>query len=141
MFIPDPDFYPSRISKEEGGNVFLSYHFIRHKYKVVNNFIIEQVKKIFVTKTLKIVVLFTQKFLIKLSKIWVWDPRSGIPDQEKKPVPYPGFRVKKAPYPGFGSGKLMRIRRDPGPTTLIEANADLKHCRSTGICFHKSPKL
>ncbi len=49
MFIPDPDFYPSRIPdpttpKEEGGK--------------------------------EIVVLFTQKFAIQLSKIWVWDPGS-----------------------------------------------------------------
>jgi hypothetical protein len=42
------------------------------------------------------------------------DPGSRI----RKSVPEPGFRVKKAPDPGFGSGQLMRIRRDPGPTTL-----------------------
>jgi hypothetical protein len=36
-------------------------------------------------KTLRIVELFTQKFVIKLSKIRVWDPES---------------RVKKAPDPG-----------------------------------------
>ncbi len=59
----------------------MSYHFWSHKYhKIVNNFIFEQVKTIFLAKTLRIIVLLTQKFFIKLSKIWVWepDPRSRI---------------------------------------------------------------
>jgi hypothetical protein len=43
----------------------------------------------------RIVELFTKKIVTKLSKIWVWDPRSGI---HKKPFPDPG--VKKAPDPG-----------------------------------------
>jgi hypothetical protein len=47
--------------------------------------------------------LFTQKFVIKLSKIWVWDPGSGI---RKKPIPDPGPGVKKAPDPGSGSATL-----------------------------------
>jgi hypothetical protein len=38
-----------------------------------------------------------QRIVIKLSKIWVWDPGSGIQDPEK---PYSGSRVKKAPDPG-----------------------------------------
>jgi hypothetical protein len=37
--------------------------------------------------------LFTYKIVTNLSKIWVWDPRSG-----KKTIPDPG--VKKAPDPG-----------------------------------------
>jgi hypothetical protein len=46
--------------------------FCSHKYhKIANNFIFEQVKKFFF-------VLFTQKIVIKLSKIWGWDPGSGI---------------------------------------------------------------
>jgi len=32
----------------------------------------------------RIIELFTQKFVTKLSKIWVWDPGSG-----KKPIPDP----------------------------------------------------
>jgi hypothetical protein len=35
----------------------------------------------------RIIELFTQKFVTKLSKIWVWDPRSGI---RKKPISDPG---------------------------------------------------
>jgi hypothetical protein len=46
----------------------------------------------------RIIELFTQKFVTKLSKLWVWDPRSGI---RKKPFPDPGPGpgVKKAPDP------------------------------------------
>ncbi len=36
--------------------------------------------------------LFTQKIVTKLSKKWVWDPRSGI---RKKPIPDPGSRGQK----------------------------------------------
>jgi hypothetical protein len=101
----DPDVYPSRIpdpqqhQKRRGKKFFCPTIFFSHKYKIVNNFIIEQVKIIFVAKTLRIV-------RIKLSKIWVWDPRSGIPDQEKKSIPDPGFWVKKAPDPGFDPENL-----------------------------------
>jgi hypothetical protein len=42
----------------------------------------------------RIIVLFTQKIVTKLSKIWVGDPESGI---RKKPIPDPGD--KKAPDP------------------------------------------
>jgi hypothetical protein len=53
----------------------------------------------------KIAELFSQKMVAKLSKIWVWDPRSGI---RKKPIPDPG--VRKAPDPGSGSATLLLIR-------------------------------
>jgi hypothetical protein len=43
---------------------------------------------------------FTPKIVIKLSKIWVWDP-------EKTFFPDPG--VKKAPDPGSGSATLAWI--------------------------------
>jgi hypothetical protein len=42
-----------------------------------------------------------QKIVIKLSKIWFWDPRSGI---RKKPIPDPGSRGQK------GTGSRIRIR-------------------------------
>ncbi len=43
----------------------------------------------------KIIVLFRQKFVLKLSKIWVWDPEKT----------YSGSRIqgKKAPYPESGT--------------------------------------
>jgi hypothetical protein len=40
----------------------------------------------------RIIELFTQKFVTKLSIIWVWDPRSGI---RKKPIPDPVSRGQK----------------------------------------------
>jgi hypothetical protein len=39
----------------------------------------------------KIIELFTQKFVTKLSKIWVWDPGSEIWDPEKT---YSGSRIR-----------------------------------------------
>jgi hypothetical protein len=47
----------------------------------------------------RIIELFTQKIVTKLSKIKVWDPRSGI---RKKPIPDPGSRGQK------GTGFLIR---------------------------------
>ncbi len=49
----------------------------------------------------KIIELFTQKIVTKLSKIWVRDPGSG---KNLFPIPDPG--VKKAPDPGSGSATL-----------------------------------
>ncbi len=45
--------------------------------------------------------LLTQKIVIKLLKIWVWDPGSVI---RKKPIPDPGSRDKKS------TGSRIRIR-------------------------------
>jgi hypothetical protein len=39
---------------------------------------------------------FTQKFVTKLSKIWVWNPGSEI---RKKPIPDPGSRNQKGTGP------------------------------------------
>jgi hypothetical protein len=54
----------------------------------------------------RIIELFTQKIVNKLSKIWVWDPGSGIQDpvSGKKPIPDPGSRGQK------GTGSRIRIR-------------------------------
>jgi hypothetical protein len=43
----------------------------------------------------RIMELFTQKIVTKLSKVWVWDPGSG---KNLFWIPVPG--VKKAPDPG-----------------------------------------
>ncbi len=57
----------------------------------------------------RIIELLTQKIFIKLSKIWVWDPGSGI---RKKPIQDPG--VRKDPDPqhclkdvNFGRCKII----------------------------------
>jgi hypothetical protein len=49
----------------------------------------------------RILELFTQRIVTKLSKIWVWDPGSG---KNLFPIPDPG--VKKAPDPGSGFATL-----------------------------------
>jgi hypothetical protein len=51
----------------------------------------------------RIIEVFAQKLVTELSKIWVWDPRSGI---RKKHNPDPG--VKKAPDPGSESATLIK---------------------------------
>jgi hypothetical protein len=111
MFIPDPDFYPSRIpdtrsqisdpgsnNSTKKGEYFCcpTISVAKNIIKLQINFIFEQVKKFFFAKTLRIVVLFIHKFFIKLSKIWVRDPGSKI----RKTIPDPGSRVKEAPDPG-----------------------------------------
>jgi hypothetical protein len=76
MFIPDPDFYPSRIQKQQQ----------KRGVKCIR-------KKILVNFQ-RIIELFPKKWVIKLSKIWVWNPGSRI---NLFPIPDPG--VKKKPDP------------------------------------------
>jgi hypothetical protein len=95
MFIPDPDFCPSRISdpgyknsKQKRGvkkNCCPTFS-CSHKYnKIENYFNFELVKKKIWANLQRIVELSTQK-------IWGWDPGSG---------------VKNKPDPGSGSATLM----------------------------------
>ncbi len=68
--------------------------FCSHKcHKIENYFIFEMLKKKIWASFQRIIELFTQKFVTKLSKIWVPDPGFGS-------------RVKKAPDPGSGSATL-----------------------------------
>jgi hypothetical protein len=84
--IPDPDFFPSRIpdpktaTKERGEKKYFCHTFLC---------------------TVRIIELFTQKIVTKLSKIWVWVPGSG-----KNLFRIPDTGVKKAPDPGSGSATL-----------------------------------
>ena len=108
MFIPDPDFYPSRIpdpesktaTKERGEKKFVVITFY-----VATNFtklqIILVLKKKIWANFQRIIELFTQKIVNKLSKIWVWDLGSEIRDPEKT---YSGSRGQK------GTGSRIRIR-------------------------------
>jgi hypothetical protein len=77
MFNPDPDFYPSRISDPKTATKICCYTFFcSHKiHKIVNYFIFELLNKIWANFQ-RIIDLFTQKIVTKLSKIWVWDLRS-----------------------------------------------------------------
>ncbi len=61
-------------------------------HKIENYFIFEMLKKKIWANFQRILEVFTQKIVTKLSKIWVWDPGSWTPD--------PG--VKKAPDPRSG---------------------------------------
>ncbi len=98
--IPDPDFYPSRISdpgsktasKERGEKKIFVILFSHKLHKIENYFIFEMPMKKIWANFQRIIELFTQKIVNKLSKIWVLgsgirDPRSGknlfrIPDPD-----------------------------------------------------------
>jgi hypothetical protein len=65
-----------------------------HKFhKIVHYFSFEVLKKKIWANFQRIIELFTQKIVIKLSKVWVWDPG-----------------VKKAPDPGSGSATLPEMK-------------------------------
>jgi hypothetical protein len=89
MFIPDP----GSLFLSNPGSWISDPGSKNNIMKIVNNVIFEQIQKFVTAKTLRILVLFTQTFVIKLSKIWVWDQV-----------------VKKAP--DFGSVALGRKYRD-----------------------------
>jgi hypothetical protein len=77
--IPDPDFYPSRIpdpktaTKERGDKKMYCHTFsCSHKFhKTENYFSFEVLKKKIWPNFQRIIELFSQKFVTKLSKIWV----------------------------------------------------------------------
>ncbi len=63
----------------------------------------EQVKKIFLSESLRII-CFYPKICLKLSKIWVWDPKSGI---RKKT--YSGSRIQGQKGTGSRSATLVPV--------------------------------
>jgi hypothetical protein len=79
--IPDPNFFPSRIQtqqqkREVKKNVCHTF-FCSHKFhKIENYFSFEVLKKKIWANFQRIIELFTQKIVTKLSKIWLWDPGS-----------------------------------------------------------------
>ncbi len=105
--IPDPDLYPSlipdlgsRIKKQQqkrGVKKFVVVPFFcSHKFHIIENyFIFEMLKKIILANFQRIIELFSQKIVRKLSKIWVWDLGSEIQDP-----------AVKAQDPGSGSATL-----------------------------------
>jgi hypothetical protein len=56
------------------------------------------VKKKILANFQRIIELFTQKIVTKLSKIWVWDPGSGTRDSEKT---YSGIKKHRIPDPQY----------------------------------------
>jgi hypothetical protein len=109
MFIPDPDFYTSRIpdlgswsriqkQQQKRGVKKIRCHtfFCSNKFHKIENYsIFEMLKKIIWANFQRIIEFFTQKCFTKLSKIWVWDPVPG---------------VKKALDPGSGSATLQKLQ-------------------------------
>ncbi len=108
--IPDPDFYPSRIpdpktpTKERGENKFDVTPFY-----VATNLSAEE--KIWANFQ-RIIELFAQKIVTKLSKVWVWDPGPG---KNLFRIPDPG--VKKAPDPDPQHCRILNT--DPDPLTRL----------------------
>jgi hypothetical protein len=108
--IPDPGSKNSK--KREGWKKICCHNFIcSHKFhKIANYFSFEVLKKKIWVNFQRIIELFSQKIVNKLSKIWVWDPRSGI---RKKPMPDPGSRIQgskrhRIPDPRSGSATLEK---------------------------------
>jgi hypothetical protein len=70
-----------------------------HKFhKIANYFSFEVLKKKIWANFQRIIELFTQKIVTKLSKLWIWDPGSGknlfrIPDPGVKTAPDPGSQI------------------------------------------------
>jgi hypothetical protein len=122
MFIPDSDFYPSRIpdlktaTKERGEKKICCHNFLcSHKFhKIANYFSFEMLKKKIWASFQRIIELFTQKIVTKLSKIWILDPGSG---KNLFRIPDPG--VKKAPDPGSVSGSATLVVTGNQGTNLL----------------------
>ncbi len=75
--------------------------YVATNHKIEHYFRFEVLKKKIWANFQRIIELFTQKIVTKLSKIWVRDPGSGI---RKIPIPDPGSRGQK------GTGSRIRIR-------------------------------
>jgi hypothetical protein len=102
MFIPDPEFYPSRILKQqqkrEVKKIDVKPFYVATKFnKIVNYFSFEVLKKKIWANFQRIIELFTKKIVKKLFKIWSWDPGSG-----KNPSRIQGSKK--------GTGSWIRIR-------------------------------
>ncbi len=101
--ISDPG---SRIQKQqekrEVKKIWCHTFLCSHKFhKIVHYFSFDVLKKKIWANFQRIIELFTQKIVTKLSKVWVWDPGSG---KNLFRIPDPG--VKKAPDPGYGAATL-----------------------------------
>jgi hypothetical protein len=112
--IPDPDFYPSRIQDPVSriSDPTATIQRDEKKFDVIPFYVATNLKKLYINVSFevlkkkvwvnfpRIIEFFTQKIVIKLSKVWVWDPGSEI---RKKPIPDPGSRGQKA------TGSWIRI--------------------------------
>ncbi len=93
--IPVSDFYPSRtrIPDPKTATIFVVIPFFVAtnftKFKII--LFLKCRRKKFGPVFQRIIVLFIQKFVTKLSKIWVWYPGSEIRDPKKT---YSGSRIR-----------------------------------------------
>jgi hypothetical protein len=112
MFIPDPDFYPSRIpdpktvKKERGEKKFvIIIFFCSHKFHKIEYYVIfEMLKKKF-GPIFKELLKFLPKNFSICSQIYGF----GIRDPGKNLFRIPDPGVKKAPDPGSGSATLPAV--------------------------------
>ncbi len=81
-------------------------------------------KKKLLTSFQRIIEFFTQKFVTKLSKIWVWDPGAEIRDPAKNlfRIPVLGPGVKKAPDPE----SRIRIRNTDSNIRSLKQDFEIK---------------
>jgi hypothetical protein len=95
----------SRIQKQQqkrGAKKLVFIPFFSHKFhKIVNYFIFEMLKKKLWDSFQRIIEFFIQKFITKLSKIWVWYLVSEIRDPGVQ-----GSKRHRIPDPGSGSATL-----------------------------------
>jgi hypothetical protein len=99
-------------NKREGLKKFvvITFSVATKFHKIANYFSFEVLKKKIWANFQRILELFTQKIVNKLSKIWwVWEPGSVI---RKKPIPDPGSGIQgskrhRIPDPGSGSATLL----------------------------------
>ncbi len=122
MFIPDPGSRTQKQHQKERGEkkfivipFFVATNFT--KLKIISFFNVEEKN---LANFKKIIELFTQKIVKKLSKIWVRDPGSGknlfrIPDPEVKKAPDPGSATLylNTTNPVLRIRTRTRIRKDP----------------------------
>jgi hypothetical protein len=104
--IPDP----KTATKERGEKKLdVKPFYVATKFiKIVNYFSFEVLKKKIWANFQRIIELFTKKIVIKLFKIWSWDPGSEIRDPEKthSGSRIQGSKMHRIPDPGSGSATL-----------------------------------
>jgi hypothetical protein len=112
----------SRIQKQQqkrGVKKFCCHTILcSHKFhKIENYFSFEVLKKKMWADVQRIIELFTQKIVTKLSKLWVWDPGSEIRDPEKT---YSGSLIQ--------GSKRYRIP-DPDPQHCLDPGSQTPYSK------------
>ncbi len=136
-FLPIPDPGSKNSNKREGWKKICFNFLCSHKFLKIANYAEMLQKKIWANFQ-RIIELFTQKFVTKLSKIWIWDPGSGKnlfriqrPKRHRNPDPDPHhwfqinpravvFRIWGSQFP------VLRIRiRDPVPFWPLDPGSEI----------------